>query len=455
MKAAAPVLALLALAPALRSWPAAPRSFASLNEIPVLAVGTVEEVVKLGPVPAGERRFPWEEQRFEARILVRRNVPGTAAQPFESGSRIAIHYANPEISGAGGYSGPPVIIDLQPGQTYLFPLARSNGLWTIRRDPAWNPIVAALPGNPGFGGPPATPAGFLFRELAHVLAHGTARQRSQAAAYLTDFAGDVPNELPRLIALALGRDDDAWLEAGCAFLGILGVPRHNSELVYGEASPPFHDVRHMVIWILWKGDRRDYPNRLIRRLLRNSGAYAWGAAVTLVDFKDSTVLIDGLNAAMRRDQPGSMTVAYIVTNAGQRAVLPEALELAQRIVNRFTVYSPELQAAAHLILKEGNDRQFEGLASLLARWKREDETRYRALWSAAAYAQNPRELRLAAILIDDRRYGFGTFRYCDAAAGVVQQISGARFGVSQEMSIEQRDRAVAGAAAWLKAHSRL
>jgi hypothetical protein len=93
---------------------------------------------------------------------------------------------------------------------------------------------------------------------------------------------------------------------------------------------------------------------------------------------------------------------------------------------------------------------YSGLVSLLARWKREDEKRYRALWSAAAYGHEPRELRLAAILIDDRRYGFGTLRYCDVAAGEVQMISGVKFGLSQQASLDERDRAVARAAAWLK-----
>jgi hypothetical protein len=313
-------------------------------------------------------------------------------------------------------------------------------------------VVPALAAEPLFAGPPRTGSGFVFRELAHVLARGDARQRSQAAAWLTGFAGDVPAALPRLIRNAFGADDNVWLEGGCAFLGILGVPRNNAELVYGEASPPFHGVRQLITWILWKGDRRDYPNRLIRCLLRNSGAYAWGAAVTLVDFKDSTVLIDGLNAAMRRNKPGSMTVAHFILNAGQRAVLPEALELAQRLVNTMSGHGPELQAAAQLILKEGDGRQFEALAATLARLKQEDENRYRELWGAAAYGQNRRELRLAAILIDDRRFGFGTLRYCDVAAGEVQRISGVSFGIAQQMTPAARDSAVAGAAAWLKAH---
>jgi hypothetical protein len=450
---AAPIFALTALAP-LWASPGTYRSFASLDSIPVLAAGTVEQVIRLGEVPASQRRFPWAERNFEARVLIHRVFFQGRSQPFAPGDPIAIHYANPEgplPSGGGGY-GPPVILDIHKGQTFLFPLLRKNGSWALDQDQSRNPVLPALAAEPLFAGPPHTGSGFVFREIAHVLARGGARQRSQAAVWLTWFSGDVPPALPRLIRNAFGVDDNVWLEAGCAFLGILGVPRNNAELVYGEASPPFHSVRQLITWILWKGDRRDYPNRLIRCLLRNSGAYAWGAAVTLVDFKDSTVLIDGLNAAMRRNKPGSMTVAHFILNAGQRAVLPEALELAQRLVTTTSGRGAELQAAAQLILKEGDSRQFEALAATLVRLKQEDENRYRELWGAAAYGQNRRELRLAAILIDDRRFGFGALRYCDVAAGEVQRISGVPLGIAQQMTPAARDAAVAGAAAWLKAH---
>ncbi len=380
---------------------------------------------------------------------------GGANRPFESGTRISVHYRNPEErlpGGGGGITGPAVVLDLRKGQTALLPLIREKGLWTVRFDPPWQPVAPALAAEPGFAGPPRTGQEFVFRELANILAHGDARQRSGAAAYLRAFAGDVPNEFPHLLASAFGRDDNVWLEAGCAFLGVLGAPRTSAELVYGEASPPFHSVRQLVTWILWKGDRRDYPNRLIRCLLRNSGAYAWGAAVTLTDFKDSTVLIDGLNAALRREKPGSMMIAWLVVRAGQRAVLPEAAKLALKIVNRTGPVTTELQPAAQLVAEYGDDTQFEALVSTLVRFKQENEDHYRALWGAAGYGQTPRHLRLAAVLIDDRRFGFGTSRYCDIAAGVIQMVSGVKFIASQETPIQERDRAVARAAAWLKAH---
>lgn len=453
MRAGTLLVALAALPPALQAWIGSPRSFAGLDAVPVLAVGTVEQVIKLGPVPATERRLPWEARKYEARVLVRRVFFHQAGRPFDSGARITIHYTNPDElpSGGGGSIGPPFNLDLHPGQTFLFPLIYEHGSWHVQPDPVAKTVVPAITAAPTFGEPSRAGSAFVFRELANVLAHADGRRRSEVAQYITAFGGDVPDELPRLLALAFGANDDAWLEAGCAFLGNLGVPRDTSEFVYGEASPPFHDVRHLITWILWKGDRRDYPNRLIRCLLRNQGAYAWGAAVTLIDFKDSTVLIDGLNSDMRRNQPGSMMVAQYILNAGQNAVLPDALELAQRLVNRMAAPASDLRAAAQVIIEKSDGRHFGELVALLSRWKHEDERRYRNLWSAAGYIQNPRELRLAAVLIDDKRPGFGVLRYCDAAAGVVQMISGVKFGIAQQMSPEERDRAVSRAAAWLKA----
>jgi hypothetical protein len=252
---------------------------------------------------------------------------------------------------------------------------------------------------------------------------------------------------------AMGANDDAWLETGCAFLGMFVGLRNNPELVYGEASPPFHSFRELVTWILWKGDRRDYPNRLIRRLLRNSPAYARGAANTLVDFKDSTVLIDELNSRLRRGVSGSMTVAWFIVKSGQRAVLPEALNLAQKQVgNPASAPAGELQAAAQMLATYGDDRQFETLVAAMRRLKQQDGNYYLDLWRGAASEQNKRVLRLAAILIDDWRQAYG-YRYCDLAA-FVEWVSGDKFGFGrlEQMAPADRDRFVARAAAWLDSH---
>jgi len=185
---------------------------------------------------------------------------------------------------------------------------------------------------------------------------------------------------------------------------------------------------------------------LIRCLLRNSSEYPWGAAQSLLQYKDSTVFLDGVNAAMRRNAPGSLTVAYFAAKAGKEAVLPDGLALALRMVQR-AQQAPlgELQPAAQLILNYGSDAQFEALTAALRRFKTEDENAYRALWGAAAYGVNRREVDLARVLIDDRRPGFITMRYCDVAAFAVQRFAGLDFG-------KDRDARVARAAAWLAAH---
>jgi hypothetical protein len=213
----------------------------------------------------------------------------------------------------------------------------------------------------------------------------------------------------------------------------------------------------VITWILWKGDRRDYPNRLIRCLLRNSPYYAWSAAQTLTDFKDSTVLIDELNDRLRRRTSGAITVASVIVKSGQRAVLPEALNLAERqVADPSQVLPSELRVAAQVLAVYGDNRQFETLVAALRRFRPEDETRYRDLWWGATSEQNERQLRLAAVLIDDQRPFGGTLRYCDFAAWRVQSLSGQRFGSGrlEEMSLADRDRFVARAAAWLNGRDR-
>jgi hypothetical protein len=100
----------------------------------------------------------------------------------------------------------------------------------------------------------------------------------------------------------------------------------------------------------------------------------------------------------------------------------------------------------------GSDRQFDVIPATLRRLKNRNEDAYRKLFGSVNYMQSRRELRVAAVLIDDRRPGFGTLRYCDVAAGTVERLSGQAFGIKRQMSPEERDRAVARAAAWLASH---
>ncbi len=438
MRLAGPILAMLI--PVLQAGPGGYRSFPGIGDAAAYAVGTVERVVRLAPSSPCEHHY-------ELHAQVRRAYPRTLA------NRITVLYTSADFptpwncSGGGG-NGPPPLRAFEKGQTILFTLTPAKGGWTLGD---WIP---ALPGNPSFGTPPRTGREFFLRDLANTLTRAPIAQRVTAARLLSDFIGDIPPELPRYLRASLGSNDDAWLETGCVFLGLWGVPAENqAELTYGEASPPFHRLREVVTWMLWKGDRRDYPNRLIRCLLRNAAVYHWGAANALMQYKDSTVFLDGVTAAMRRSAPGSLTIASAAAKAGKEAVLPDALDLAVRLVQR-VVLSPvhELQPAAQLILTYGDAARFHALVAALVRFKWEDENFYRDLWGASAYGQNPRELALAAVLLDDKRPGFVTLRYCDVAAYAVQRLSGQDFGTKRDMSPAERDATVARAAVWLAAH---
>jgi hypothetical protein len=443
--------AIIAFVPMLWAGPGSYPGFDRVGSAPVQAVCTVEQVVRLGAVPDSLRRSAGRERYFEAKALVLRVLP---QHPFEPGDRIRIRYVSSEeplVGSGGGSMLPPVILKFAKGDTDLFPLERNGRFWDLQTSDNWRIAVPALAAAPAFGPPPRTAREFVFRELVNTLAHAAPPQRVRAAEWLSRFSGDVPPELPRYLHAALGRDDNAWLATGCAFLGVFGAPQEDrAALTYGESSPPFHRVRDMVTWILWKGDRRDYPDRLIRRLVRDAYTSPWPIANALIQYKDSTVLIDELNRAMRRDVPGTITIAYKIVEAGQHGVLPGALDVAQRRIDRVAAGS-ELPFAARLIIEFGDNQQFETLAATLARFRRENETAYRDLWGAS-YTANRRILRLAEVLIDDRRPISGEIRYCDMAAAVVASYSGERPKLPRNPSLTERDKVVARAASWLAVH---
>jgi hypothetical protein len=156
---------------------------------------------------------------------------------------------------------------------------------------------------------------------------------------------------------------------------------------------------------------------------------------------------------LTKDPSGSIYAAYMLVRNGQRAFLTEALKAAVKLVsNPGLVPMNRLQASSALLRDYGTDDQFDIIPATLRRLKNVNEDQYRKLFGSVSYRQNKRELRAAAILIDDRRPGFGSLRYCDVAAATVEKLSGENFGIKQEMPASERDRSVALAAAWLSSH---
>ena len=420
-----------------------------VQDAPLLAVATVEAVTKKQPVPPDRTRSKLPEQYFEATLRVHRSY---SHQPLRVGTRINVRYVSYGDLGAGGVNGYPIWPRLETGQTALFPLAPGeNGSWRLVADEGMNLTVPALIGPPRTLEAPPNGRASILAELANTLANGDTPSRYAAAVYLRE-PGAWPDGFREIVERDVGTSDDRWLEVACALLASLGIPHPTvAELM---ATSDLQGLGNQTAaWALAKGAKRDYPDRLIRCLLRNMPVYDWGAANELLEFKESPLVIGSMKSSLSRDPGGSIYVAWVLVRNGQREFLPEALDAAVNLVSApERVLMNRLQASSWLLRDYGSDRQFDVIPDALRRLKNQNEDAYRELFGSINYMQSRRELRVAAVLIDDRRSGFGTLRYCDVAAATVERLSGQAFGIKRQMSPEERDRAVARAAAWLASH---
>jgi hypothetical protein len=387
---------------------------------------------------------------WEATLRVLRSYP---QQAVAVGSRVTVRYIS-YADVAGSVNGPcwPFF---ERGQTALFALSPGErGLWRLVADEGLNLTVPAIAEQPDELRVTRGGRAFVLDELANALANGKAASQYAAAEYLR--TGQWPDGLTEVLEHAAGTSDDSWLEIACALLASLGVPHPTAtELLTNPEVPakqnPQRSALQGAAWALAKGAKRDYPNRLIRCLLRNMSGYEWGAANALLEFKDSALVLSGMDSSLSRDPAGSIYAAVVLIRHGQHAFLRAALDAASKLVSTPEAVSMDrLQASSWLLREYGSDREFDAIPATLRRLKHTNEDAYRKLFGSVDSRESRRELRVAAVLIDDHRPGFGTLRYCDVAAADVQAISGRDFGIKQEMTPEERDRAVARAATWLR-----
>lgn len=421
-----------------------------IENSPALVVATVERVARKEAVPQAQWRSSAPEQYFEAILRVRRVF---SRARIGVGGTVTVRYIGAGESHPVVMNGFPMWPPMEKGVMALFPLAPGkDGKWLPVADQGWNLIVPAISDFRG-SGKVQSGRSFIIAELANTLANGDAASRYGASLYLRE-ANRWPDGFRPELERAVGANDNRWLEVACALLASMGTPRPTIGELMGQ--PDSEDPRNRyreIGWVLAKGVKRGYPDRLIRALLRNQTAYEWGAANSLREFKDSPIVIQAVRAALVHDPRASIHLARQLIQAGQRAFLREALNAAVKLAS-----SPEgvsistLQAASWLLREEGTDEQFNVIPATLRRLKFENEEDYRKLYGSVSYSVSKRELRTAAVLIDDRRFGFGRLRYCDVAAAAVERFSGESFGMNQSMTLDERDRRVAIVAAWLRTH---
>jgi hypothetical protein len=432
----------------MKSW-----SISELGQAPVLAVCTVEEIAQREPVAAGAVKWAGSYRWLEATLRVERVHSKLALAPL-GGDRITVRYISYGDM-FGGINGSPVWPKFEKRQRAVFPLSPSKqrpDRWALFAEEGANVTVPAIGKAWRKGAGPVTPDEFILLELINALANGTPAEQFAASNYLRGLFG-VPTEVSSLLDDAIGNNEERWLAVAASLVSSLGVPRPRlAEMLSSNVEKDLSrgTMLPLLAHALQKGAKREFPDRLITKLVEDAPVHAWGSANTLIEFKDSPVLIDRMGDSLRRNQGGAVTIAWFLVRNGQRAFLRQALAAALKLViNPGPVNISELHAASGLVRDYGDDAQFGALVATLRRLKTADAGQYRKLFGSAVNSENKREIELAAVLIDDLREGFPTMRYCDIAADTLRRLSGQDFGIGQKMTRPDWDRAVVRARAWL------
>jgi hypothetical protein len=169
----------------------------------------------------------------------------------------------------------------------------------------------------------------------------------------------------------------------------------------------------------------------------------------LLQCADDALTIESLRQALRDDVVRSSFVAWTFAHAGHPTALPEALERALKVADRPKTALTDLQGAAATLRDYGNDQQLKELTDLVCKRQTVDRNFYHMLWQYATEAGNPREARVLAVVLRDRRAASDNIRYCDIAVGELERAVGQQFG-SNGKTEKERDHAVTRALTWLK-----
>jgi hypothetical protein len=462
---------LLLILPLLVSMPAGVEAgfikFRQLKETasaPVLVVGRILDVRKGERVPDGTLPWKAETLAMTADIQVLRSY-AASGQPVTV-DRIQVHYLayGPTVTFfINGY--PPPLPDFEPGLVRILPLQENKNpaseLWQLTADSGANLIIPARAEIAESEPPRASARAFLNREIANALSMGTPQEVSAVAIYLAEPQqdDDLTGELMPLLEPAIGGDPGRWAEVAANLLAAEGTPRPSVadllSTITKQKDWPGRQSLFLTQAALQKLTASPQTDRLlIQTWIADAPLNAWGSANSLLEFGDNPVTTEMLRQALGNDLSGSSYIAWTLVRNGHQATLPEALTRALKVADSPNADFSDLQGAAALLRDYGNDSQLKQLAALVRKYQIQDEKFYGSLWQYASEAGNPREARVLAVVLLDRRTTFGETRYCDFALGVLEKAVGQNFG-SGGGTMKERDEAVSRALAWLKSQGLL
>ena len=424
---------------------------------PVLVVGRVLDVQKGERVP--EASLPWKAETLamtaEIQALRAYSVSGKPV----AGDRLHVGFLayGPSVTQfTNGY--PPPLPNIKPGQVLILPLQENKSpaseSWKLIADSGVNLVIPTRAEITDSGPPPSTARAFLIHEIANALNQGTPQEVFAAAGYLADQYENLSGVLMPLLKPANGDDRQRWAEVATDVLASYGTPRPRvADLLSAEAEPkdwPGHPNLFLAQAALHELNASSETDALlIKTWISEAPLHAWGSAGCLLEYADNPITTDTLRQALRNDLAGSSYIAWTLARNGHQATLPEALARALKVADRPGVDFTDLQGAAALLRDFGSDQDLTRLAGLVRKYQTVDRNFYNVLWQYATENGNPREARVLAVVLHDRRIAFDETRYCDFALAVLEKAVGRQFGAGGKTQ-KERDDAVSQALAWLE-----
>jgi hypothetical protein len=360
---------------------------------------------------------------------------------------------------------PPQLPDIESGDVRILPL-RKNAInpasepWQLMADSGVDitiPVRADAESEPA---PlPSSARSFLIQEFASTLSRGTPGEIAALSGYLSRKQEDFSGELMPLLEV-IGDNRQQWAEVAASLDAARGIPQPTvAELFAAKPGTLPKGARlqgnlPLLLAALRKlGPSPATDDLLIRTWIANAPLNAWGSANSLVEYADSPVATEALRQALRNDLRGSSYIALVLANSGNQAILPDAVARAFRVTDDpmgLGADFNEVQGAAALLRDHGSDQDLTRLAAIVRKYQTLDAKYYGVLWQYAAESDNPREVRILAVVLADRRIASGSMRYCDYALGEFDRLTKEQFDIAAA-SIPERDAAISRALAWIKA----
>ena len=431
---------------------------------PVLVTGRILGIQRNKRAPEDQLSWKAETWAMTAEVEVLRSFRASG-MPLPS-DRIKVRFFayGPSVKMfVNGY--PPPLPNLATGDIRILPLRENvnpaSEPWLLMADSGANITIRVRADSTGEPTPSPSGRAFLIREFANTLGRGTPSEIAGLSGYLSSEGEDLSGDLMPLVEAVAGDNRQRWAEIAAGLDAAMGIPRPAMADLFSAKSAvagPAGPYRGLLP-ILQEALRKLRPSPetdelLIRCWIANAPFNAWGSAGSLVEYAENPVTTEGMRQALRNDVRGSSYIAMALVNRGNRAILPDAVARAFRVVDApagFGTDFNEVQGAAALLRDYGSDQDLARLAAIVRKYQALDLRYYSVLWQDATGSDNLRERRVLTIVLADRRIAWGSMRYCDLALGEFDRLTKQQFDIDGA-SIPERDAAISRALAWIKAH---